>query len=218
MCCFVFFFKKRNYLCSLAAEQRVLRREPRAGAAEASVFKPSPKFSLANACSPRSAPSSAASPCSRISSFFPPPLPVLSRDLRFLAEAATGQSLAGKNPICRGGTPRGCCADEGAGGRMGRLRAGAIPAGHRERSGNDGGLGFGTVRPAGQTALCAMQPGAGAPAKCFTSPSDLRKSPPAFARSSAGGWSTWRGEGQGKEDFLQHQAGLLTQIAKKTLE
>lgn len=99
--------------------------------------------------------------------------------------------------------------DEDAGGCRMR-QAGAIPT----HSGQDGGLGFDPARPAGKRLFVQHNP---EPAKRFTSLWDLQKSPPASARSSAGGLSIWRGKEHGKWDVLQHQAGLLTQIAEKTL-
>lgn len=184
-------------MCSLATEQRVLCQEPHAGTAEASIFKLSPKFFLSNACSPR--------PAHRFPFFFFF-LTCYFQGFEVFVEVATGQSLAGKNPVCRGGIPRGCCADEGAGGWVGSepQRSGRILGVLRER--RRFGIRYSTS--CGQKALPVMQLGAMALVKRFTSPSDLQKSPPAFARSSAGGWSIWRGGGQGKQDFCSIELGF----------
>jgi len=110
------------------------------GTVAVSILKLSPKSSPSNACSPRSAPSSAALPRSRISSFPP----------RYFQGFEPGKPhLQRRNP------PR--TLRRWRRWRMGWLGAGAIQA----DSGNDGGLGFGTLRPAGKRLFvrCHPEPG-----------------------------------------------------------
>lgn len=124
---FLVVVKKRNYLCSLASERRVLHWEPRVGTAEVSPNL-SPTFLLVNTHSS----SSAASPCSRISRSFPP---VISRVLRFGPKLPLARALLGKAPLAEEGPPR--MLRRWRGGRMGWLRGGVMWAG----TGHGGGLG-----------------------------------------------------------------------------
>lgn len=100
---------------------------------------------------------------------------------------------------------------------MGWLRAGAIRVDSRERSGNVGGLGYGTICPAGKRLLVRRDPEPGR----WRSVSHGRRTfgnllQPLLDHQPEDGIS---GEAKkGKRIFFQHQAGLLTQIAKKTLE
>lgn len=179
-----FFRWKRGIVCALATKGWVLCREPHAGTAEARIFQQSPEL-LAPILSGF---------ILLVGSIFLSFPPVSSRDLRFwlkMPRALLGKLPFGDKELLKDAAQMKAQED-------GLAQSRSAPGGHWERSGNDVGLGFGTVHPAGKQLLvqCNLEL-----VKRFTSLLDLQISPPAFAQSSAGGWSIWRGKGQGKEDF-----------------
>lgn len=128
--------KKRGIICALATEGWVLCREPHAGTAETRIFKQSPEFLVPI-----------------LSGFillmdflflaFPP---VICRDLRFWLKMP--RALLGKLPFADEEPPEDAAQMKVR--EDGLAQSWSDPGGHWERSGNDVGLGFGTVHPAGK--------------------------------------------------------------------
>lgn len=200
-------------MCSLATEQWVLCWEPRVGTAAASIFKLSPSSCCRTLAALAWPLSLAASPCSWISSFF---FPVISRDLRFWLKLPPARALLGKKPICRGGTPRGCCADEGTGGWVGSEPEGSgqTPGALRERRGFEIRYGI-SCRQTALRARATQSQGAGEEFHIAVGPSEISSS---LCSIISRRMEYLERRMTRKEGFLQHQAGLLTQIAKKTQE
>lgn len=135
-------------MCFLATERWVLRREPCAGTAAASIFHLSPNSCCRNVLQP----------CSRIPSFFFFSSPrVISRDLRFWPKLPPARASLAKTPFAEEEPPED--APQMTAREDGSAQSRNDPGGHLERSGNDGGgLGFSPVHPASKRLFVRCNP------------------------------------------------------------